>query len=185
MREEYTPEVIARFWSRVDRSAGPDACWLWVGGTFHSFGYGVMKFSGKNHGAHRIAFELSIGPIAEGLCVCHSCDNPSCCNPRHLWLGTSAENTADRVAKGRSARGEKMKCKTYHYGSNHWSNRNPERVARGERQGRARLTDDDVREIRRRYAQDSATLTVLGREFGVTKQAIALIVKRKNWAHVE
>lgn len=185
MRDEYTPEVIERFWSRVDRSAGPDACWPWVGGTFHSFGYGVMKFNGKNHGAHRIAYELSNGPIPNGLCVCHACDNPPCCNPVHLWVGTNVENTADRNSKGRNARGEKVRSGTYYFGSDHWSNIKPERVARGERQGLSRLTEDSVREIRRRYAQESVTLAELGQEFGVSSVSIHNIVRRRTWAHLE
>jgi len=95
-----------RLWARVVRGA-PDACWEWQGATDKD-GYGRIGRGGRgapNNPAHRVAFEISRGPIPYGLLVCHHCDNPPCCNPAHLFLGTHQDNQADKVAKGRQARG--------------------------------------------------------------------------------
>ena len=93
--------MSSKFWDRVDRR-GPDECWLWVGPT-HGSGYGAFRLKGgPSINAHRVAYILTHGEIPSGLLVCHACDTPLCCNPAHLWLGTNADNVADRVAKGRS-----------------------------------------------------------------------------------
>lgn len=93
-----------RFWSQVDRSAGPDGCWPWISKARHVWGYGCISVNGQMIGAHRVAWELAHGPIPDGLWVLHHCDNPPCCNPgpRHLFLGTTQDNSKDRVEKGRS-----------------------------------------------------------------------------------
>lgn len=98
------PRPIAdRLWSKVDRSGGPAACWPYIGARMHN-GYGWMGLGGRsdgNTGAHRVAWTVTYGPIADGLYVLHRCDNRPCCNPAHLWLGTQGDNLRDMAAKGR------------------------------------------------------------------------------------
>jgi hypothetical protein len=91
-----------RFWDRCDLSGGPDACWPWTGART-SWGYGNTRVDGKTVGTHRVAWQLTHGPIPAGMSVLHRCDNPPCCNPRHLFLGSPLDNKADSIAKGRDA----------------------------------------------------------------------------------
>lgn len=92
------------FWKRV--VLGPvDNCWLWRGGISRSSGYGRASWKGTTTGAHRISWMISTGvDVPPGMQICHSCDNPPCVNPHHLFLGTNADNMADRKAKGRKYR---------------------------------------------------------------------------------
>lgn len=96
-----------RLRSRIDTSGGPDACHPWLAGTDPS-GYGRLRARGENSLAHRVAYELLVGPIPDGLSILHECDNPPCCNPRHLYPGTQQQNVVDMVARGRSHRGVKL-----------------------------------------------------------------------------
>ncbi len=145
--------LTERFWSKVDSSGGPDICWPWIASRFQN-GYGMFRHDGRLRGAHRVSFELANGAIPPGESVCHHCDNPPCVNPAHLFAGTNADNTADRQAKGRSARGI--------------------------RQGSSRLSSEDVAEIRRRYRFRHGG--ELAREYGVSRSTIHGIVSRQNWA---
>ena len=77
-----------------------DGCWKWIGGKDRS-GYGVFRYQGRAQGAHRVAYELYKDPISNGLHVLHTCDNPECTNPEHLFLGTNLDNVKDRISKGR------------------------------------------------------------------------------------
>jgi len=98
-----------KFWARVDKSAGPNACWPWRGPLRH--GYGAIHFMKRTHRAHRVAFYLEHGHWPEPCC-CHICDVPRCCNPRHLWEGTQADNMNDMRAKGRGPAKKPVRPKT-------------------------------------------------------------------------
>jgi hypothetical protein len=148
------PTPSERFWRRVQK-AGPDECWLWTG-PLNRGGYGRMQWtsSGHQHQAQRIAWLETFGPIDDGLVVCHSCDVPACCNPAHLFVGTAAENVADRQRKGRHSRGEA------HYA--------------------ARLTESDVRFV----LTSKDTHTALAKSLGVSVSAIAGIRNGTKWKEV-
>jgi DNA-binding transcriptional regulator YiaG len=163
--------VEQRFWSKVDRSGGPGACWSWTAGRFDS-GYGVFRWQNKNHRAHKLAWVFTNGTVPEGLCVLHDCpdgDNPACCNPSHLWLGTNAQNSRDMVEKGRSAHGDHVP----------FAHR-----ARGERHSQSKLTAEDVREIRRRYEAGGISQTALAREYDVNQTIVSDLIRRETWRHV-
>lgn len=105
-QQPYTPEQrAAAFWAKVDKSAGPDACWPWKGAvTTH--GYGCFAWTGGRNGrvlgAHKCAYMLTKGEVPAGLQIRHSCDTPICCNPAHLSVGTRKDNAQDKVARGRT-----------------------------------------------------------------------------------
>jgi hypothetical protein len=99
-------KTMMELMERADCSGGPDACWNWLLSK-QKKGYGLVKSGGKTCHAHRLMMAIKLGrALVEGECACHSCDNPACINPTHLWVGTNAENTADRDAKGHCQRYE-------------------------------------------------------------------------------
>ena len=87
------------FWAHVT-PGGPDGCWEWQGYR-HDWGYGKLAYRTQYYYAHRVSYELHYGPIPDGLHVCHTCDNPRCCNPAHLFVGTAKDNLSDMMMKGR------------------------------------------------------------------------------------
>lgn len=183
---EFTPEAIARFWSKVDRSGGPDACWEWQAG--RTDGYGRFWLNGKSVAAHRTAYEIAVGPIPEGILMCHRCDNRPCCNPSHFFLGTCGDNSQDMVAKGRSLVGDKHPIRRdptrAARGLSNGAYTHPETRPRGENHGIAVLTDAAVRAIRAAAAQGQSFRSI-GRAFGVSKTTIAHIVHGRAWTHVD
>ena len=96
---------LDRFWNKVEKGK-PDACWNWIGAK-HPFGYGDIRLGGGSRQrtihirAHRFSYELHHGPIPAGLDVCHSCDNPTCVNPHHLFVGTARDNVLDAIRNNR------------------------------------------------------------------------------------
>lgn len=158
------------FWAHIQQ-AGPNDCWEWEG-CRTADGYGKGTFQNRKFLAHRLAWELTFGSIPGGLWVLHRCDNPPCCNPSHLFLGTSAENTADRTAKRRSAIGAKNGNQTQ-----------PERRPRGSSHGCARLNDWRVIGIMARSLQGVSN-TQIAQEFGESLSQVGKILNRRNWAHL-
>ena len=128
-------------------------CWLWTGARVK--GYGHFGIDGKIWQTHRLLYIHCYGTIDPGLDVRHKCRPKNCCNPDHLELGTRAENVADRVRDGTDARGEKH--------------------------GRARLTNEQVLQIR---ARSTESRHELGLEFGVSCTAINAIIHRRTWKHI-
>jgi len=145
------------FWNNVDKK-GEDECWNWKGCT-DSSGYGNFFFSKKQYGAHRIAYMLKNGNIDERLCVLHICDNPSCVNPNHLFLGTKQDNSDDMIEKGRDR-------KTCHL---------------GELNPNSKLTLEQVVKIREMYNTGNYYQWQIADKFGVCFQTISLIVNNKLW----
>ena len=158
-----------RFWDKVHRI--PDGCWIWAASRT-SQGYGQVNANRRPTVAHRVAWELSYGPIPDGLFVCHHCDNRACVRPDHLFLGTAADNGADMARKGRSMAGDRNPSRLY-----------PDRIKRGEQLPHTKLTEDGVRQIRRLHAT-GYTYDQLARMFSVKKMAICDAVNRKTWRHV-
>ena len=155
MTSTMTATVIVRFWNKVDRRGGPEACWPWLAGCVRD-GRGVF-YPRRNRQivAARIMWALTYGPVPDGMVVCHHCDNPSCVNPVHLFIGTQADNLADMRSK--------------------------ERGARGERHGISVLTEANIHEIRRMLAA-GIRITAVARHFGVSRRNIGMIKSGHRWS---
>lgn len=151
--------VEKRFWKYVTKGA-EDACWEWCGSR-QPKGYGTFRVEGRTLKTHRVSYELHKGPIPEGLWVLHKCDNPPCVNPAHLWLGTNADNVADKTANGRAFR------------------------LIGERHHKAKITDEIVRKIRAEWAAGGKTYPQIGAMFSINSEIVGRVVRRKSWRHVE
>lgn len=153
------PNTAADFWARVDRRGGPDACWPWLG-TRTGDGYGCIRWQRRQRRAHRVAYELTHGPILDGLWVLHSCDVRLCQNPAHLRVGTHDDNMRDKTERGRN------------------------RAPRGEEHANHVLTAKNVREIRELYAAGE-TVGLIAWRFGMPHGVVSRIVHRKSWKHVD
>lgn len=151
------PEYRFRNGYEIDQNG----CWIWRGCSIGRYGYGSLKINRKPVYAHRYSWEIHNGPIPDGLCVCHKCDVAKCVNPDHLFLGTHADNMADRNIKGRAVGGLK----------------NP---MRGIDHPRAKLTEKQVLSIR----EDKRTLREIAAEYGVCHSVVNNIKRRKTWRHI-
>jgi hypothetical protein len=158
--------LFRRRFDRIDRG-DPYDCWDWPG-TRNDHGYGTMAVGRAGQQrirrAHRLAWEFLVGPIPDGLDVCHHCDNRLCINPKHLFLGTHAENMRDAARKGRT-RGGLVPLP-------------------GEANPGARLTDAEVLAMRRRYSAGRVTMSRLAAEYGVSLSVVANVLTRRTWRHL-
>lgn len=147
-----------KFWTLLTKIE-PTGCLVWTKGKCHD-GYGNVYAFGKNTGTHRVAWMLTHGPIPEGMKVLHHCDNPPCCNPDHLFLGTDMDNTVDKCSKGR------------------------QRGAVGGQNPAAKLDESKVRRIRELLitGQSARSIAI---DFMVTGTTIGYIKKGKTWRHVK
>ena len=149
---------LERRWAECLTAGAPDSCWEWTGRT-DAKGYGFIKVSGRTTRVHRVAWARAHGNRwpRPGRVVRHTCDNPPCCNPAHLRLGTVRDNVRDCVRRGRRARGESLR--------------------------QARLTESDVKVIRDRAGRGE-TAAAIAADYGFTPQGIRAVVNRKTWRHV-
>lgn len=142
---------------RLDYYSMPEpnsGCLLWMGGAYHTFGYGQLKVSGRPTNAHVLQWERFNGPVPKGGYVCHKCDVPPCIEPAHLFLGSLKINMADKVAKGRHAFGERMGC--------------------------AKLTRTVIPAIR----ADVRRHDDIAKDYGVTPGLISQVKRGRIWRHV-
>lgn len=153
--------TIARFWSHVDKR-GPDDCWPWIGANVRGYGYfqtgSLSRGTAKTWRAPRVAVSLDGRPPGDAV-VMHRCDNPPCCNPAHLELGTHRDNARDKVAKGRSGRSP------------------------GAANGCAKLTDADAAEILR-LRRAGVSGRAVAKQFGVSDATVCNIFRGKRWTHL-
>lgn len=162
MSPHRAPSTEKRYWAKVDTSGGPDACWPWTGTKPKGYGRfwdGTYMPSGRGRYVHvtRWAWAEYIGPIPDGMFICHTCDNPSCCNQRHHFLGTPADNVADRDRKGRTA------------------------SPAGVQNAASKLTPEQVAKIRERYAAGAISQSALAAEFGVCQTNVSHIIRGATW----
>lgn len=130
-----------------------DGCWLWEGCVLNS-GYGQIRVGRKMKSAHRVSYELYVGPIPEAMHMCHSCDVKSCVRPSHLFPGTDQENTDDMMAKGR--------------------------VAKGSDAGAAKLTEDEALGI----FHDKRLFRVIAADYGIHPTTVGFLKNKRTWKHI-
>lgn len=154
VRENNEAMAVDRFWSHVQKT---ESCWEYRPGNTERCDHARVWYRGRNVGAHRFSYELAYGAIPQDMHVLHRCDNPRCVRPDHLFLGTPADNIQDMITKGRGIIGEK----------------NPS----------ARLTPNQVRDIRKLHAL-GLSRRELAMRYGVSYSTIGMIIRGENWKHL-
>jgi len=148
-------KILNRFLSKINQQTST-GCWEWIAGK-HKFGYGMFWVNGKTIPAHRVAYKLFIGDIPESLSVLHKCDNPTCVNPEHLFLGTQMDNMKDMNSKGR----RKSIC--------------------GEQLPQTKINSDIVLDIRKKAQSQRNYAT----QYNISQSTVGEIQRNLIWKHVE
>lgn len=151
--------TMKRFWDKVDKTPGhgpQGKCWKWTAGTF-TRGYGCFWLDGRMRLAHRCSWGIAYGKPPDDLCVLHTCDNPPCVNPSHLFLGTDKDNTRDMFEKGRQNR------------------------VKGMAHPRCKLTENQVKSI----YNDSRRHSQIAEDYGIHQTQISRIKRGVSWAHLQ
>lgn len=151
------PQPLIDRFNRYVAKGGNDDCWTWTG-TKNPQGYGAIRYRGKGSFAHRMSYEIHKGQIPTGQYVCHTCDNPSCVNPKHLFLGTPKDNSDDMRNKKRNV------------------------ILQGIKNGNARLTPDKVLEMRQLFG--ILSLNALATRYSVSQKTVLNVKQGKIWKHV-
>lgn len=141
-------------YSHLDPSTG---CRLW-NRCYDRSGYGWVRYEGKARSAHRVSYQVFVGPIPDGLCILHSCHTPACIEPKHLRVGTQGDNMVDRALAGR--------------------------YANGERHCRSKLKNSEVLEIKRLYSLGGVSYRQLAKQFGIAYVTIGKIIRGERWKEV-
>lgn len=162
MGTQKTKSLESRFFEKVSKSP-TTGCWEWTGGK--CYGYGIIHVNdgykrNRSKRAHRVSYEIHVGPIAGDMDVCHKCDNPSCVNPDHLFLGTTKDNADDRDRKKR-----------------HW-------VPNGESSPHSKITEDTVKKIRAEFIPSWGGYSRLARKYGLAPEHVRKIINNKIWRNV-
>jgi len=152
-----TQELVDRFWSKIKNTGSVDDCWQWQAGT-SAAGYGIFNIGETDYIATRVSYNLHYKKDPLELCVLHKCDNPKCCNPHHLFLGTKSDNMKDMTSKGRSNKGINVNTN--------------------------KLTEEQVNEIRYLYKMGVMNKSQLGKEYGVYHSNIISIINNRTWKHI-
>lgn len=151
---------IERFFSKVEQGENEDDCWKWLGSKKKA-GYGEFGFRNKKILAHRFSYEYHNNcQIKNGIFILHSCDNPECTNPKHLREGTAKENNKDMML------------------------RNRQNNVKGEECHLSKLTEQQVIEIRSRYANEETSNRKLAKDYNVSAFAVSSIINRKTWKYI-
>lgn len=174
-----------RFWSKVE-VRGPDECWPWRRGKFKE-GYGAFSLFRKLLKSHRVAYELTFGKMLNGTLGCHHCDNPPCCNPGHIFMGTHGDNIKDMMDKGRAKTGRAHWTKTHPEfiirGDRHYLRINPNKILRGSQIGTSKMTEIKAREVFRLRLENNMQFKDIAEIMEVNISTIERIVYGITWKH--
>lgn len=154
----YHPPLSERFWRHVDKSSSETGCWLWTG-CKDKCGYGKVGIGRRNSRCHRVSWELHYGKIPDGLQVLHRCDVPACVNPEHLFLGTPADNSSDKIAKGRDR-------------------------TKGSMNGTAKLSENLAVKIFNAVMSKEMTQAQAAKKYSLSDSCIWNLVNGRTWKHL-